>query len=324
MCGRFSLHVPANELGGRLYRDYGIETGNTTNLSYNTSYNVAPTTNIPVINSNLEIHVCRWGIIPHFANNSSVNYSQTLKTINARAESLEDGSSPLWNSLKSTKRCVIPVDGFFEWLLQGKEKIPHFTKRKDNHMMLFAGLHDRFQTKEQTIDSFTIITTSASKQFEAIHNRMPVILDKEGALKWLDKSKKWDTDICHLLKPYHDSLDIYAVTKEMSKPGSSKPSYIQPISDRKDGIKSFFAKQAQSPKKDGVTKHDLKKEEHDVKQEQHVAKTEDNLAKKEEDDVDTAIKRSLQDTEPEADVKPAKKVKKTDNNATLDGYVKQE
>ena len=162
---------------------------------------------------------------------------------------MEDGSSPLWNSLKSSKRCVIPVDGFFEWLLQGKEKMPHFTKRKDDHMMLFAGLHDRFQTKEQTIDSFTIITTSASKQFEAIHNRMPVILDKEGALKWLDKSKKWDVEICHLLKPYHDSLDIYAVTKEMSKPGSSKSSYIQPISDRKDGIKSFFAKQAQSQKK---------------------------------------------------------------------------
>lgn len=166
------------------------------------------------------------------------------------------------------------------------------------------------------VKTFTIITTSASKQFESIHNRMPVILSKEGALKWLDKSKKWDSEICHLLRPFDDDLEIYAVTKEMSKPGSSKLSYVQPISQRKDGIRSFFAKQSESPKKDGVNKEDLKKEEGEA-----------DVVKKEEDDMDTAIKRSLENTSGGAqseDKPPRKKAKKKEDNKTLDGFLNQE
>ncbi|EOR01532.1 hypothetical protein E3P92_00524 [Wallemia ichthyophaga] len=327
MCGRFSLHVPPTEYSRRIAIDYGLNIQQNSSSTWNQSYNVSPTSNVPVINQSLVVRVCRWGVIPHFSKESQLhgsNYTASLKTINARSESLEDGSSPLWNSLKSSKRCIIPVDGFFEWLQSGREKIPHFTKRKDGKMMMFAGLYDTKNSKngnEQNIQSFTIITTRASSQFSSVHSRMPVILTQQGAVKWLDKSKKWDTELARLLEPFNDDLDIYAVTKEMSKPGSSKPSYVQPINQRKDGIKSFFAKQSQSPQKDGVTKEDLKKEESgDVRKEE----TESNL-KREDKELNTAIKRSLEDAggDSRKNYKPLKIAKKEQDNKTLDGFVKQ-
>jgi len=80
----------------------------------------------------------RWGIVPHFNKHDD----KSLKTINARGEHLTDGTSSLWNSLKHRKRALIPAEGYFEWLKKGNDRTPHFTKYKDDRLMLFAGLWD--------------------------------------------------------------------------------------------------------------------------------------------------------------------------------------
>jgi len=105
-------------------------------------YNIAPRTYSPVLRrqgTELILQSMRWGVVPHY----SKHEDKSLSTINAKGEHLTDGTSSLWNGLRGKKRCVIPVQGYYEWLKKSNtEKIPHFTKYKGQKIMLLAGLWD--------------------------------------------------------------------------------------------------------------------------------------------------------------------------------------
>lgn len=85
------------------------------------------------------------GLVP-FWTKRNPDYSSVMKTINARDDSLKENRG-MWNTMKKTKRCIVVAQGFYEWLKKngGKEKIPHFVKRKDGQLMCFAGLWDCVQ-----------------------------------------------------------------------------------------------------------------------------------------------------------------------------------
>lgn len=85
------------------------------------------------------------GLVP-FWTKRSPDYGSMMKTINCRDDSLYDDRG-MWTSMKKKKRCIVVAQGFYEWLKKnnGKEKLPHFTKRKDGRLMCFAGLYDCVQ-----------------------------------------------------------------------------------------------------------------------------------------------------------------------------------
>jgi putative SOS response-associated peptidase YedK len=87
----------------------------------------------------------KWGLIP-FWTKRNPDYGSMMKTINCRDDSLAQ-SGGMWSSMKGRKRCIVVAQGFYEWLKKdgGKEKIPHFVKRKDGMLMCFAGLWDVVQ-----------------------------------------------------------------------------------------------------------------------------------------------------------------------------------
>jgi putative SOS response-associated peptidase YedK len=86
----------------------------------------------------------KWGLIP-FWTKRNPDYGSMMKTINCRDDSLIDNKG-MWTSMKHKKRCVVVAQGFYEWLKKGpKEKVPHYTKRKDGKLMCFAGLWDCVQ-----------------------------------------------------------------------------------------------------------------------------------------------------------------------------------
>lgn len=86
----------------------------------------------------------KWGLIP-FWTKRNPDYGSMMKTINCRDDSLIDNRG-MWTSMKHKKRCIVIAQGFYEWLKKGpKEKVPHFTKRKDGKLMCFAGLWDCVQ-----------------------------------------------------------------------------------------------------------------------------------------------------------------------------------
>jgi len=122
--------------------------------------------------------------------------------------------------------------------------------------MLMAGLYDcaTLEGQPTPLWTFTIVTTSANKEFDWLHDRQPVILSTREALaKWLDTSSHtWTSELTKLVQPYHDlfaPLECYQVPKEVGKVGTESPTFIEPVSNRKDGIQAMFMKQTQSQNK---------------------------------------------------------------------------
>lgn len=85
----------------------------------------------------------KWGLVP-FWTKRNPDYGAVMKTINCRDDSLAQAGG-MWSSMKGRKRCIVVAQGFYEWLKTGKEKMPHFVKRKDGRLMCFAGLWDCVQ-----------------------------------------------------------------------------------------------------------------------------------------------------------------------------------
>lgn len=203
----------------------------------------------------------KWGLIPHWAKVED----NTLNTINARAENLAEGGG-MWGSIKGKKRCAVPAQGYYEWLTKGKDKLPHFIKRKDNDVLLMAGLYDSAVIDGRTIWSFTIVTTDAAPSFSWLHDRQPVFLTSKAALDtWLDTSSQtWTPELSKfVLHPYDDDanvpLECYQVPKEVGKIGTESPTFVEPVANRKDGIQAMFAKQKQSQQHSNPPSH-LKQE----------------------------------------------------------------
>ncbi|KFA70726.1 hypothetical protein S40288_08891 [Stachybotrys chartarum IBT 40288] len=202
----------------------------------------------------------RWGLIP-FWTKRNPGYGTVMKTINCRDDSL---SSPggMWASIKGRKRCIVIAQGFFEWLKNGpKDKVPHYVKRKDGHLMCFAGLWDcvQYQDSEEKTYTYTIITTDSNQQLKFLHDRMPVVLDpgSEGLRTWLDPTKsEWTRELQALLKPFGGELEVYPVNKDVGKVGNSSPSFIIPLDSKenKSNIVNFFSNAASQSKNKNASK----------------------------------------------------------------------
>ncbi|KAI1502839.1 DUF159-domain-containing protein [Biscogniauxia marginata] len=226
----------------------------------------------------------KWGLVP-FWTKRNPDYGSVMKTINCRDDSLAQGGG-MWTTMKARKRCVVVAQGFYEWLKKGpgpggREKIPHFVKRKDGRLMCFAGLWDvvQYEGDDQKHYTYTIITTSSNKQLSFLHDRMPVILDNgsEGLRTWLDPSRhEWSKELQSLLKPFDGELEVYPVSKDVGKVGNNSPTFIIPVSSKenKSNIANFFAKSAVAQKKKTEKEEGLIKEE---RQPEIVVKKEEGL-----------------------------------------------
>ncbi|KAF1931434.1 DUF159-domain-containing protein [Didymella exigua CBS 183.55] len=226
----------------------------------------------------------QWGLVP-FWTKRNPDYGSKMKTINCRDDSLFEDRG-MWTTMKKQKRCIIVAQGFYEWLRKnnGKEKIPHFTKRKDGQLMCFAGLWDRvkFEDSNELLYTYTIITTDSNKQLNFLHDRMPVILDNgsEAIRTWLDPTRtEWSKDLQSLLKPYEGELECYPVSKDVGKVGNNSPSFLIPIdsAENRNNIANFFGNQRKLAKKADIKDSD--KTEHDLEN----STTKDGHAKVEHD-----------------------------------------
>ncbi len=137
-----------------------------------------------------------WGLIPSWADDPSIGN----RMINARAETV--ASKPSFRSAFKQRRCLILADGFYEWQKLGKAKQPYYFTLRDGGIFAFAGLWEHWKRDSVTIDSATIITTTANDVLRPIHERMPVMLSAEGCERWLDPKLSAAADLQPLLQPY--------------------------------------------------------------------------------------------------------------------------
>ncbi|KAJ5769964.1 uncharacterized protein N7511_002015 [Penicillium nucicola] len=190
----------------------------------------------------------KWGLIP-FWTKRQPDYGSMMRTINCRDDSLIEDRG-MWTTMKRRKRCIVICQGFYEWLKKGpggKEKVPHFVRRKDGELMCFAGLWDcvSYEGSDQKLYTYTVITTSSNPYLKFLHERMPVILEpgSEEMKKWLDpNTTTWSRDLQSMLKPYEGDLECYPVPKEVGKVGNNSPDFIVPVNSKenKSNIANFF------------------------------------------------------------------------------------
>lgn len=165
---------------------------------------------LPVIcsGSPSEINLYTWGLIPSFASGRSRADEIRMKTFNARAESIETKQS--FSSSFRSKRCLVPVKGFYEWQHTADRKIPWYIYPSDNGIISLAGLYDQWveSTTGELFNTFTIITTEANELLAKIHNsakRMPVVLEKSSEMQWLDNTASYSV-LREILRPLPEGL----------------------------------------------------------------------------------------------------------------------
>ena len=219
MCGRYSFAVEPKEAERRFHAQFVGE--------YAPRYNAAPSQNLPVIlNESPDKFVfVHWGLMPPWL--EKLKKSDGL--INVRAETLRE--KPTFKNDLLNRRCLIPADGFYEWKksLAGK-KIPYRFTLKDGSPFALAGIWEINQDdRGEKIKTFAIITTSANKIIEPIHNRMPVILRRESESSWLSEQLSLPK-IYDILEPYSSKdMKYYEVSTIVNSAKLDSSEVINPI-----------------------------------------------------------------------------------------------
>jgi putative SOS response-associated peptidase YedK len=184
-------------------------------------YNAAPSQSLPVVTNDKpdSIQLFSWGLQPFWAK----DVKSIKRFINAKAETLTE--KPSFRHLLSSKRCLVPADGFFEWQVTTAGKVPHRILLKNEELFSFAGLWDEWTDKStgNILHTYTIITTEANDLVKPIHDRMPVILSPEAEELWLNQHES-QGNLLSLLKPYDvDQMKLYPISPLVNSPLNNVP-----------------------------------------------------------------------------------------------------
>lgn len=206
MCGRFSFFGVE-----QFYSRFQIKNRLG---ALNKRYNITPRQKIPIVtredNENYA-EMMLWGLIPFWAKDPKIGN----KMINARADTLSE--KPIFKKPLSSRRCLVPVNGFYEWKGNGDGKIPYYIRRKDDDLFGLAGLYDVWRDlKGREVKSFTIITVPPNRVLKNIHNRMPAVLDRKNENKWMDNNISVKTALTYLKPHPAKELKAYEISKRIN------------------------------------------------------------------------------------------------------------
>lgn len=255
MCGRFAVTTDPALLAEKIKAiDETVETAK----EAQPNYNVAPTTTVsavvkrhdhasshrspgsePESESTRRIRSMRWGLVPPWAKAGADGAPDTKKgplLINARAETLT--TSPAFRGSAKSKRCLVPMDGWYEWKpnpaadRKKASKTPFYMFAGDGEPLFMAGLWSTWRPKDAPKDSppllsCTIITTDAAAQLSDIHDRMPLTISAPDFDRWLDPDAPIDEG---LLRGHGDldRIEIREVSRLVNSIRNNGPELIGP------------------------------------------------------------------------------------------------
>lgn len=199
MCGRFVSASPPADIAAY----FGVEA--TAEQLLEPNYNVAPTNDVYVVYEDgglRRLDAFRWGFVPSWAKDLSIG----SRMINARAETV--ATKPAFRSSFAKRRCILPVDGFYEWkAIEGqKRKQPYYIHRPDGEPLAFGGLWTEWRGpgpdgEPVTVRTTTIITGAPNEKMAQLHDRMPLILPPSVWDEWLDPTQTDSDAVGRLLVP---------------------------------------------------------------------------------------------------------------------------
>ena len=224
MCGRYALYGPASRL--QYHFEAMIE-----GFEFKPRYNAAPMQWLPVIRQRPDgervIHALRWGLLPGWAKEEAM----ATRLINARGETVAE--KPAFRAAMRRRRCIVPMNGFYEWQVRPAGKQPHLIRPVDEAFIGVAGLWERWVRPGagEEIDTFTVVTTEANAMMAPLHDRMPVILPAEAEGVWLDNRVPFK-DIIEWVRPAEEGLlRHYPVGKTVGSVRNEGPQLIEPVED---------------------------------------------------------------------------------------------
>ena len=225
MCGRYTLTDPDPRI---LRMRFGL--AETAEVKEKARFNIAPTDPVLAVRldkeGDRELGRLRWGLIPHYADPGK--WDRLL--INARAETVAEAPA-FKHAFNDGFRCLIVADGFYEWQKTDVGKQPFWIHRPDREPFAFAGLWARAvgedgEGGESKVYSCSIITTQPSELVAPIHNRMPVILDRDAEAGWLDRETP--TDELHAMLQPNDELELTEVSEAVNSVREDGPHLLDP------------------------------------------------------------------------------------------------
>ena len=215
MCGRFINLTKTRSLK----KKFDIVNPKTKDL---VSYNISPSqTSIIIFKKKIiDIDESKWGYSFFDKKNN-----QKKNIINSRIETINN--KVLFKESYYKRKCIIPLNGYYEWSLIDNNKIPFFIHIPPCEPMYLAGIWKYINFKKDDQKVFTIITKNANENIRKIHHRMPALLSVEEGIEYLD-----DDNSSFLNDNFSSSLeselDFYPVSKFVNNPLNNSKECIQP------------------------------------------------------------------------------------------------
>jgi putative SOS response-associated peptidase YedK len=185
-----------------------------------------------------QLRVLSWGLVPSWAKDPSIGN----RMINARMETVAE--KPAYKKAFAVRRCLLPADGYYEWYATSQKtkagkplKQPFFIHPADGRVMAMAGLYEIWRDPTRSEDdpnrfrwTCTVLTTSAEDDLGHIHDRMPMLVEKERYAAWLDPTVSEPEDLLSLLVPAAPGrLEAYPVSTEVNSVKNNGPELLEPL-----------------------------------------------------------------------------------------------
>ena len=236
MCGRYTLTIERDDLEGR----FGARIPDSAD-EFSPQYNATPGQQLPVITNDAPETIQRleWGLVPSWAEDDDG------RIVNARAETIDE--KPSFREAYERRRCLVPADGFYEWVDTADGTQPYRVAFEDDRPFAMAGLWERWNPDDGTtqagldafgggledhdaatagpLETFTIVTTEPNEVVADLHDRMAVVLEPDSEREWLTTADPDD-----LLEPHPpDEMRAYPVSRAVNDPATDEPSLVDPL-----------------------------------------------------------------------------------------------
>ena len=252
MCGRYASSRKPEDL----VEEFEISSaGNRVDEALAPDYNVAPTKPVYAVmerspssskgaedpdpaSPERQLRVLSWGLVPSWAKDPAIGN----RMINARMETVAE--KPAYKRAFASRRCLLPADGYFEWYptqVKGKSgrplKQPFYIHPSDGGVLAMAGLYEIWRDPDRAEDdperfrwTCTVLTTEAEDAVGHIHDRMPLMVERERWAAWLDPTVSGKDDLLSLLVPAAPGrLEAFAVSTDVNNVRNNGPDLVAPI-----------------------------------------------------------------------------------------------
>jgi len=224
MCGRIVLKAPARQVAA----EFELPVEPVLSARYNITPGQAVATVRADRNGVRSCDLLHWGLVLPW----SAGPQGGPLLFNARSETA--AQRPSFRQAFARRRCLIPVDGFYEWRQAGRLRLPHYFTGTDGRLLALAGLWERWRSAAgQELESCTILTTAADAVVAPVHHRMPVILPPQGFAFWLSHDAIQAQDLQDLMRSASaPALQSWPVSTLVNRNDSDGPALIERAEDQ--------------------------------------------------------------------------------------------